>query len=128
MKAKEWDLIQTCYVCDGVEVRDIFRVVNIDWNLFGKNETHNLNLDALDDDEYKIINQKENMESKINYPKIIKYIQSFHDFLPVFPVRKPELRQALHFRDWIYQLEDWSYASFDEITLHHCNRVYSLIH
>ena len=55
MKAKEWDLIQTCYVCDWVEVKDVFRVVNIDWELFGKNETHNLNLDALDDDEYIVI-------------------------------------------------------------------------
>jgi len=55
MKAKEWDLIQTCYICDWVEVKDVFRVVNIDWNLFWKNETHNLNLDALDDDEYIVI-------------------------------------------------------------------------
>jgi len=55
MKAKEWDLIETCYICDWVEVKDIYKVVNIDWNLFWKNKTSNLNLEALDDDEYIVI-------------------------------------------------------------------------
>lgn len=52
---KEWDLIETCYICDWIETNEIFIIVNIDGKLYGKNKTHNLNLDVLDKSEYRII-------------------------------------------------------------------------
>lgn len=57
MKLKAWDIIETCYLCDWIEVNEIFEIHIINWEPVWKNHTHNLNICNLQTSDYKIINK-----------------------------------------------------------------------